>query len=311
MPYGILLAFVSIIFFCPAGIMAQEKGKTDPEVGFPAEVAGWKWDGKENHYNRKTIFDYIDGAGELYIAYNFTGVKVRRYEKANEPPIIAEVYDMGTSEDAFGVFSFERQDEEAGIGQGSEFGGGLLRFWKGRFFISVFAEGQGKEAETAVLELGRVIAGSIRTPGAFPKLLNALPRAKGGLVEKNIRYLRSHILLNQRFFVANQNILNLNSKTEAVLGQYVQGRQKIHLLIIRYPSEAEAAAALQKFKKTYMPEAGVQNSIQTEDKKWTSAEQRQSFALIVFGAGSRADSEEWIHAAEQGLGSLGNGANSK
>lgn len=28
-------------------------------------------------------------------------------------------------EDAYGVFSFERQDEAVGIGQGSEFGGGL------------------------------------------------------------------------------------------------------------------------------------------------------------------------------------------
>jgi hypothetical protein len=229
---------------------------------------------------------------------------VRRYEKANQPPITAEVYDMETSEDAFGVFSFERQDDEAGIGQGSEFGGGLLRFWKGKFFVSVFAEGQGKEAETATLEVGRAIAGSIRITGPSPKLLNALPKTKGGLVEKNIRYIRSHILLNQRFFIANQNILNLNPKTEAVLGQYLQGRQKIHLLIIRYPSEPEAAAALQKFKKAYMPEAGTQNAIQTEDKKWTAAEQRKSFSLIVFGAGSKSDSEEWIRAAEDGIGNL-------
>jgi hypothetical protein len=304
MSYRLLLAFVWTIFFIPEGIMAQEKGKVESEVGFPAEVAGWKWDGKENHYNRKTIFDYIDGAGELYIAYNFNGVKVRRYEKPNEPPITVEVYDMETSEDAFGVFSFERQDEEAGVGQGSEFGGGLLRFWKGKYFVSVFAEGQGKDAEAATLELGKTIAAAIKTAGPSPKLLNALPKNKGGLVEKNIRYLRSHILLNQRFFIANQNILNLNPKTEAVLGQYVQGRQKIHLLIIRYASQPEAAAALQKFKKAYMPEAGSRNSIQTEDKKWTAIGQPGSFILIVFGAGGRSDSEEWIRAAEEGIGKL-------
>jgi hypothetical protein len=299
-----LAAFVSTIFFAPAGIMAQEKGKADPEFSFPAEVAGWKWDGKESHYNRKTIFDYIDGAGELYIAYNFNGVKVRRYEKPDEPPITAEVYDMETSEDAFGVFSFERQDEEAGVGQGSEFGGGLLRFWKGKYFVSVFAEGQGKGAEAATLGLGKAIAASIRSVGPAPKLLDALPRNKGGLVEKNIRYLRSHILLNQRFFIANQNILNLNPKTEAVLGQYAQGRQKIHLLVIRYPSEPEAAAALQKFKKAYMPEAGAQNAVQTEDKRWTAAEQRRSFVLVAFGAGSKSDSEEWIRAAEERIAKL-------
>ena len=209
-----LLILISPMFFTPSVNMAQEKGKADQEASFPAEVSGWKWDGKENHYNRKTIFDYINGAGELYIAYNFNGVKVRRYEKGNQPPITAEVYDMGTSEDAFGVFSFERQDEEAGIGQGSEFGGGLLRFWKGKFFVSVFAEGQGKEAEAATLDIGKAIANSIKSTGPIPKLLGVLPNGKTGLLEKSTRYFHSHILLNQRFFVANQNILNLNSKTE-------------------------------------------------------------------------------------------------
>jgi hypothetical protein len=299
-----LWVLISAMFFTPAVNMAQEKGKADQEAIFPAEVSGWKWDGKENHYNRKTIFDYINGAGELYIAYNFNSVKVRRYEKGSQPPITAEVYDMGTSEDAFGVFSFERQDEEAGIGQGSEFGGGLLRFWKGKFFVSVFAEGQGKEAEAATLDIGKAIANSIKSTGPIPKLLGVLPNGKTGLLEKSTRYFHSHILLNQRFFVANQNILNLNPKTEAVLGQYAQGQQKIHLLIIRYSEESEAAAALQKFKKAYMPEVGSQTTIQTEDKKWTAAGQRQSYILIVFGAGSKAKSEKWIRAAEERIGSL-------
>jgi hypothetical protein len=295
---------MAMVFLTPAVNMAQEKSKADQEASFPAEVSGWKWDGKENHYNRKTIFDYINGAGELYIAYNFTGVKVRRYEKGGQAPITAEVYDMGSSEDAFGVFSFERQDEEAGIGQGSEFGGGLLRFWKGKFFVSVFAEGQGKEAEAAMLDLGKAIAHSIKVTGPIPKLLGVLPNGKTGLLEKSTRYFHSHILLNQRFFVANQNILNLNPKTEAVLGQYAQGQEKVHLLIIRYPEESEAAAALQKFKRAYMSEAGDQAAIQTEDKKWTAAGQRQSFILIVFGAASKARSERWIRAAEERIGNF-------
>ncbi len=299
-----LWVLISVAFLIPSENMAQEKGKADQEAIFPAEVSGWKWDGKENHYNRKTIFDYINGAGELYIAYNFNGVKVRRYEKGGQPPITAEVYDMGTSEDAFGVFSFERQDEEAGIGQGSEFGGGLLRFWKGKFFVSVFAEGQGKEVEAATLDLGKALANSIKTTGPIPRLLGVLPNGKTGLLEKSTRYFHSHILLNQRFFVANQNILNLSPKTEAVLGQYVQGREKTHLLIIRYSEEGEAAAALQKFKKAYMPEVGSQTVIQTEDKKWTAAGQRQSYILIVFGAGSKAKSEKWIRTAEERIGSL-------
>jgi hypothetical protein len=302
--FGFIFFLTALISFNSPMAMAQEKGKMEPEAVFPAEVSGWRWDGKENHYNRKTIFDYINGAGELYIAYNFIGVKVRRFEKSGQPPITAEIFDMGTSEDAFGVFSFERQDEEAGIGQGSEFGGGLLRFWKGKFFVSVFAEGQGKDAEAATLEMGKGIADSIKAKGLMPKLLNVLPDGRSGLVEKSIRYFHSHILLNQRFFIANQNILNLNPKTEAVLGQYAHGQQKVHLLVIRYSEENEASAALEKFKRAYMPEVGQNGAIQTEDKKWTAVELRKSFILIVFGALSRADAEKLIRAAEEKFGTI-------
>jgi len=290
------------ILVLPPGISGREKENMKHEISLPLEAAGWKWDGKDLNYNRRTIFDYIDGAGELYLAYNFQGVRVRRFEKPGQPPIIAELFDMGSSEDAYGVFSFERQDEEAGIGQGSEFGGGLLRFWKGKFFVSVYAEGESPEVEPAILNLGREVANAIKMTGPAPKLINALPDGKAGLVEKAIRYLHSHVLLNQRFFVANQNILRLNSQTDAVLAPYLRDGKKIHLLLVRYSTAKEAEEALQSFKKAYMPEVRDKESLQTEDKKWTGARRQKEFILIVFGAPREADARELMQAAENNLG---------
>ena len=93
---------------------------------------------------------------------------------------------MGSAEDAFGVFSLEQQDPEAGIGQGSEFGGSLLRFWKGPYFVTVLGNGTGKELEAAVLDLGRELAKGIKetgeppSPAAAPAAgINALPAGPG------------------------------------------------------------------------------------------------------------------------------------
>jgi hypothetical protein len=290
------------ILLLPQGIMGGEKENMKQEISLPLEAAGWKWDGKDLNYNRRTIFDYIDGAGELYLAYNFQAVRVRRFEKSGQPSIIAELFDMGSSEDAYGVFSFERQDEDAGIGQGSEFGGGLLRFWKGKFFVSVYAEGESPEVQSGILNVGREVSSSIKTTGPAPQLINALPVGKAGLVEKAVRYLHSHVLLNQRFFVANQNILRLTPKTDAVLAPYLRDGIKIHLLVIRYPTTQEAEEALQSFKKAYMPEAGEKESLQTEDKKWTGARRQREFVLIVFGAARETDARELIQATENNLG---------
>lgn len=288
----------------PQGVAGGEQGETSPGISWPAAAAGWRWDGKEERFQSRAIFDYIDGAGEVYLAYNFKNLIVRQFEKEGSPRIIAELYDMGSPSDAYGIFSLERQDEEAGIGQGSEFGGGLLRFWKGRFFISVYADGEGAEAGQAILTLGRAIADAVRSTGQAPKLIRALPDGKAGLVEKSVRYLHSHILLNQRFFIATQNILNLTPATEVVLAQYLRAGKKAHLLLVRYPKANEAETALRSFRKAYMPEVSGKGMLQTEDKRWTAARKVNEFVLIVFGASGEREGEALIRETERKLGEI-------
>jgi hypothetical protein len=302
-----LILFIAAVFnimLISQGAEGREEERMSPGISWPAAAEGWKWDGKQEIYGSRAIFDYIDGAGEVYLAYNFKHLTVRQFEKAGHPRIIAELYDMGSSNDAYGIFSLERQDDDAGIGQGSEFGGGLLRFWKGKFFISVYADGAGPEAGGTILSLGRALADSIPSTDQAPKLIRALPDGKMGLVEKSIRYLHSHILLNQRFFIATRNILNLNPKTEAVLAQYLRAGKKIHLLVVRYPDMKEAEAALQSFKRAYMPEVFEKGRLQTEDRQWTSAKKVNEFVLIVFGAGSEREGEEWIRETEKRIGGI-------
>jgi len=279
----------------------EEKGKMNQEISLPSEAGGWKWDEKEMKYDSRTLFKYIDGAAELYLAYGFQNLRVRRFEKSNQPPLIVELYEMASSEDAYGVFSFEHQDEAVGIGQGSEFGGGLLRFWKGKYFVSIYAEGEGAEVESGILKMGRAAANSIPTKGSEPKLVGYIPGKNLGLVDKSVRYLKSHVLLNQRFFVAHQNILNLSRKTEAVLAQYLQDKQKTQLLLIRYPDSKEAGDVYQRFMKAYLSDAQGKDRLKTEDGKWTFTRQLNEFVIIVFGAPKEADAEVLLKATEKKL----------
>ena len=289
-----LLTFLAIIVwtFTVAEIVEGE------EMG---KVADWKWDGKDTKYNSRTLFDYMDGAAELYLAYGFQNLTVHRFEKSSQPAVTVELYEMASSEDAYGVFSFERQDEAIGIGQGSEFGGGLLRFWKGNYFVSIYADGEGVEVELAILKMGRVSANSIPATGPEPKLVGFIPGNDLGLVDKSIRYLKSHVLLNQRFFIAHQNILNLNRKTEAVLAQYIRDKRKTQLLLIRYPNLKEGRDAYQRFVKAYLPNARGKDRSKTEDGKWIFARQQKEFVLIVFGAPTADVAEALLKATGEKL----------
>jgi hypothetical protein len=278
-----------------------EGTEKDRKSFLPGEALGWRWDGKGMNYHSRALFEYIDGAAELYLAYGFENLAARRYEKPQQPPITVELYELASPEDAYGVFSFERQDEPAGIGQGSEFGGGLLRFWKGRYFVSAYADGEGKETEAAVVALGRATADLIPETGPEPKLVGLIPGREFGLQDRGIRYLKSHVLLNQRFFIAHQNILNLSRRTEAVLAPYLRDRQTSHLVLIRYADSKEANDALRSFLKTYLPDTQGNGIVKTEDGKWTAARRRNEFVLIVFAASSQSDAEILLKAVEDRL----------
>jgi hypothetical protein len=279
----------------------EEKGKMNPEISLPSESSGWNWDGNEEQHTSKTLFGYMDGAAELYLAYGFQGLKVRRFERKGQSPITVELYEMASSADAYGVFSFERQDEPAGIGQGSEFGGGMLRFWKGRYFASIYAEGEGEEVEAALIKIGRAVADAVPETGPEPELTVFIPGKDLGLVDRSIRFFRSHVLLNQRFFIAHQNILNLSRETEALLAQYLRDGQKVHLLLIRYSDSKAAGEAYQSFMKAYLPDAGGKDRARTEDRKWTLGRQAGEWVLVVFGAPAEADAESLVRTTEEKL----------
>jgi len=268
----------------------------------PQEILGYKSDGQDEFYDRQTTFRYMDGAAELYRSFAFKHLLVRRYLKANSPAIIVELFDMGLAEEAFGIFTFETGGEDAGVGQGSDYGGGLLRFWKGKCFVNVYAEQETPSTKQDVLEIAKVITRSLGQEGQKPKLIHYLPEE--GVSERSIRYFHLYQSLNYHYFVSHQNILRLGEKTHAVLASYLypepQGRT--FLLLIRYPSQKLAGEAFQSFAKAYMPEASTSKTIKTENGRWAAALTYQEFVIVVFDAPLKDKAEELIQATKKKLG---------
>ena len=153
---------------------------------WPQETDGWKITEGPADYGPTTAYTYMDGAAELFNAYNMKKLTVLRYGKPKRPDITLEIYEMASSADASGLFSFESDDPGADIGQGSEFGGGLLRFWKGPYFVSVYGDGQGADLETTTLNLGRTVAGSIKETGRTAAILGFLPEGEAPFERQNM-----------------------------------------------------------------------------------------------------------------------------
>ena len=141
---------------------------TDFGQSIPKKIMGWGAAGRDTVYDRKTLFDYMDGGAEVYLAFDFKQVFVRKFKGPAKGELALDIYDMGSPEEAFGIFSCDREDPEAGIGQESEYGLGLLRFWQGRYFVSITASDDEKKAEKAILELGKAVAAGLGPAGSPP-----------------------------------------------------------------------------------------------------------------------------------------------
>jgi hypothetical protein len=267
-------------------------------IRLPDEARGWKAMDTDHRYKGQELYDYIDGGGELYLSYGFKLLVSRKYSKPGQPDIILDFFDMGSSRNAFGVFSQSREKIEKDAGQGSEYAAGQMIFWKDCYYISVMSQAETPESKKAVFELAHKVADMIPGEGQLPDIISRLPSR--GLISESIRYFRHHAWLNSHYFIADQNILHIHEKTEAVLAKYGKGLSRIVLLLIEYPDEKEAGAAKKDFIKYYLPETAGGRSVRIEDGTFAACELSGALLIAVLNAPSERSALRLIDDVKTG-----------
>lgn len=249
------------------------------------EIHGWKLADEIEKYDRETIFKYMNGAGEIYRLYGYKQLHVARYERKDHPEITVEVFNMGSSEDAYGVYTHSYFGEEAKVGQGAYFRKGFLAFWKAEYFVIVIARGNITSPKNMVLDLGKTLAGNIKKTGKKPSLVASLP--KTGLLKKSIRYFHKKDSLNFHYFLSTENILNLDTNTDVVLAEYGKDENTYKLLIIDYKDVKKAKDSRNSFVNAYIPEGEKTGVAKLEDETWTAVKSKGNYLVGVLEAKSQ------------------------
>lgn len=270
---------ISICGLMSISIWGQKKDPMEALVmKIPELFDGWHASGPGRYYTRKDIFRYLDGGAELYLSYDFRKLWTRSFMKEGQRPVVLDIFDMGNPADAFGVFSSEREGDDLGIAQGSEYSSGLLRLWKGRFFVSIYALEETEESRRAVLILAKAVDEAISDIGEIPELVRLLPEE--GLDRRTIRYFHTYNCLNLYYFLADRNILGLSRKTDAVMASY----EGFKLLLVRYPKESLATRSMEALLKLYIPDAEEGRAVELEDGKWVVVGRKgKTLAMVLDG----------------------------
>jgi hypothetical protein len=252
----------------------------------PTRVAAWTAQGQAVSYDPQTIFSYIDGHAEVYLAYGMRRCLARRYTgPSGERDIVLDVFELASPEDAYGVLTYDRDGAPADVGHDALYRHGWLRFRQGRYFVSALAEQETGPAKAAVFELARGVSAALPGDGGVPGIVAALPAE--GLQADQVRYLHHPQILNTHVWLDDANVLDLGPDVRAALGRYRRDGVVAHLLLADYPGPDAAARAAGAFARRFGLALDVTDSVKVPDRGWFGVGARGARLAAVIAAGSQ------------------------
>ncbi|MBC7350089.1 MAG: hypothetical protein H5U05_08975 [Candidatus Aminicenantes bacterium] len=278
------------------------------KLALPESIDGWKLTGPPQKVTRETIFDYMDGGGELYLAYRFNQLLVWHYQaqKENEEEILVEVYEMQHPDEAFGLLSLDWTGEAIRLNEKLSplaenpicppytalYGEGLLRARVDNLYLRLLAPRETAEIKETILKIGNTIAarGSQPTTPEMLKVLKPKPSSGWQVKKDRTSYFHSHLILNSLHYLSHENILLLGPDCEGLYTEWVRTKtgQASRMMVIKYQDNQKASQALADFVCAYLPDKAEltgepEKAIQVEDG-WLGWKLAKNYLALIFEA---------------------------
>jgi hypothetical protein len=229
------LAAVLAVFCLLLPAADPQERPTSPELAaLLPKPAAWTPSEAPRTFFPDDLFEYINGAAESYLSYDFRELLVADLEKKGSGATLTlEIYDMGLPVNAFGIFAAERYPENKPVGLGDlgYLEGEALNFLAGRFYVKMLAFGLGDATESALTEVGAKVAGAIKPGSGLPALVTAFP--KDGLVVRSEKYVK-------------KNFMGYEFLRDGYVATYASGGREMEGFFVDGGSEQEAEAMLTK-----------------------------------------------------------------
>lgn len=179
----------------PSSGPAQDNAAEPNLAALVPEVEGWNEPEERQSYFPESLYEYINGAAESYLSYDFEELLVAELERiGTQGSLTLEIYDMGTPANAFGIFSTERypENEPVPVGDLGYLEDESLNFVSGRYYVKLLGFGLGEEAPELMTDIGRRVAGAVKEKGLLPGLLRFFP--KDDLVLRSEKYVKQNFM---------------------------------------------------------------------------------------------------------------------
>jgi len=225
-------------------IFLSVPGAEAKDFRFP-EIKGWKQSAEIQTFIPKNLYEYINGAADLYLMYDFQELKSAEYVNEKKASVIVDVYRHKTPIHAFGIYSQERLSDANFINIGAQgyVEKNVLNFLTGSYYVKLNSFNTGAEDEEILLAFAKKVSESLGERGKLPSILSSFP------IEGKKK--------NSEKFI-NKNFLGYAFLHSAFTADYDVSGTKFKLFVIEGVEGNVCKDMIQKyFQQTKSPEKNI------------------------------------------------------
>jgi hypothetical protein len=224
-----MILIIAGCFLTTSGLQAKE---IDMAKVFP-EISGMT-KGKPEMYNPDNLYEYINGAAEVFLSYDFRELAALTYEDPQKHSLTIDIYRHSDDRNGFGIYSQEKpvKGDFLPIGAQGYYEKGVLNFVKGSYYVKMSGFDLGDRDKTVLSETAKKIARRLSGLSRLPLPAACFP-GKGKID-------------NSEKFIA-KNFLGHSFLHSAFTAEYEEKGDKFQIFII----QAADTAAAQKIRDDY------------------------------------------------------------
>ena len=217
------------------GLAGTPVRAADSAALFPV-LTGWAQQGEIQLYRADNLYEYINGAADLYLTYDFQELQVAEYQNARSAAVVIEIYRFNTADQAFGIYSQERpgQWEYLTIGAQGYQEGPMLNFISNIYYVKISGSDIPDSATAVIKLIATKTAEQLGGNPGLPLELKCFPAAD----------LRPY---SEKFI--NRNFLGYQFLHTGFLADYGIADRAYKLFIIKGQDKKDCAGMVQELRK--------------------------------------------------------------
>jgi hypothetical protein len=198
------------------------------------KVDGWALSGEGRSFGPANLYEYVDGAAELYLSLGFQSLWVGEYADGRGGSAVVEIYRHESPVHAFGIYAQEcpREGNYLRIGAEGYLAPPYLNFLIGDAYVKLSADGVEGRTEEILRAFAEATVSRLGGEARLPSALGLFP--KDGKVPRSERF-------------AARDFLGYEFLRSGFAADYVAEGQRFRLFVIQASVPGEAREMLRRY----------------------------------------------------------------